>query len=100
MKQIAGFTIFLSRLLVTSALALSCQIILVVRYPDYLLIIQEAVKHWSTIVFETVKLASGYRVAYNLLNGDGIVVHTLFVILAFILLYTLFIPFRVMRSKK
>jgi hypothetical protein len=100
MKQIAGFTIFLTRLLVTSVLALSCQILLVVQYPDYLLIIQEAVKRGSALLFETVRLTSSYRVAYNLLNGDGIVVHTLFVILAFSLLYILFIPVRVMRGKK
>lgn len=99
MKQFTGFLVFLSRLLVTSILALCCQILLVVKYPDYLLEIQEAVKHSSSMLFETVSLASGYRVAYNLLNGDGIVVHTLFVILAFAALYVLFLPFRVVRGK-
>ena len=91
---------FFSRLLVTSILALCCQILLVVKYPDYLLEIQEAVKHSSSILFETISLASGYRVAYNLLNGDGIVVHTLFVLLAFAVLHFLFLPFRVVSGKK
>jgi len=99
MKQIAGFAVFLTRLLVTSVVALCCQILLVVQYPDYLLLIQEAVKLGSSMVFEAIKLASGYRVAYNLLNGDGIVVHTIFVLLAFTALYIMFLPFRMMRRK-
>jgi hypothetical protein len=99
MKQIAGFAVFLTRLLVTSVVALCCQVLLVVQYPDYLLLIQESVKLGSSMVFETIKLASSYRVAYNLLNGDGIVVHTIFVLLAFTVLYIMFLPFRMMRRK-
>ncbi|MGB5705200.1 MAG: hypothetical protein WBM41_00100 [Arenicellales bacterium] len=99
MKQIAGVAVFLTRLLVTSVVALCCQILLVVQYPDYLLVIQESVKLGSSMVFETIKLASSYRVAYNLLNGDGIVVHTIFVLLAFTVLYIMFLLFRMMRRK-
>ena len=100
MKQFTGLALFLSRLLVTSVLALCCQILLVVEYPDYLLKVQEAVKQSSSMLFETISLASSYRVAYNLLNGDGIVVHTLFVMLAFAGLFVVFLPFRVLSGKK
>ena len=96
MKQLAGISLFLTRVLLCSLLALSCQVYLVVRYPDLLLAVQEWVKGASVRLFSTVHLDSAYRVAYNLLNGDGIVVHTVFVLLAFIVLYLLLTPARLL----
>ncbi len=97
MSKIASFTLFISRLLLTSTLALICQIFLIVKYPEYLLKIQEAIKIGSVSLFKEVNLGSSYRVAYNLINGDGIVVHTLFVLLAFTVIYIVFSPLKWLR---
>lgn len=94
MKQLAGVTAFLARVMFCSLLALACQVFLVVRYPDLMLVVQEWVKQGSVSAFEELSMASAYRVAYNLLNGDGILVHTLFVMLAFVALYLLLTPLR------
>ena len=96
MKQLAGISVFLTRVMFCSLLALACQIFLVVRYPDLMLTVQEWVKQASISTFEEARMASAYRVAYNLLNGDGILVHTLFVMLAFLALYLLFTPLRLL----
>lgn len=96
MKQLASFSLFIFRLLLTSAMALSCQIFLVVKYPDYLLIVQEAVKKLAAAAFQTTSVSSSYRVAYNLLNGDGIIVHTFFVLLAFLFIFILLTPVRLL----
>ena len=90
MRQITGFSLFIVRLLFTSIVALTAQIIMIIRFPDYLLVIQDAIKQGTTSLFRQVDINSSYRVAYNLLNGDGILVHTVFVIAAFMVLYLLF----------
>ncbi len=92
MQAIASFSIFVARLLLTSIIALCFQIFLIVKQPDYLLTVQEAVRTFSRGVFQIIDLQSSYQVAYNLINGDGIIVHTFFVFLAFVLLFLLFLP--------
>ena len=99
MKSLASLSLFVFRLLITSLVALCCQIFLIVRYPDYLLVVQEAVKKYSTIFFQNLDIGSSYKVAYNLINGDGIVVHTLFVLLAFTAIFILLMPVRLLRSE-
>ena len=96
MKRLAGISLFLARVLLCSLLALGCQVYLVVRHPDLLLSVQEWVKGGSVQLFDQVNMDSAYRVAYNLLNGDGIVVHTVFVLLAFVVLYLLLTPARML----
>ena len=96
MKQIASFSLFILRLVVTSSLALCSQVFLIVKFPDYLLSVQEMVKSLSVKFFDYIQLEPSYRVAYNLVNGDGIVVHTLFVLVAFAIIYFLLTPFRLM----
>ncbi len=94
MRQLAGLSLFLTRVLLCSLLALGCQIYLAVRHSDMLLVVQEWVKQGSVRLFEEVHVAAAYRVAYNILNGDGIVVHTFFVLCAFLALYLLMTPVR------
>lgn len=94
MKRFLQFLGFPARVLFCSLLALACQVFLVVRYPDLLLVVQEWVKQGSVDAFEGVRMASAYRVAYNLLNGDGILVHTLFVIAALLVYQLVVSPFR------
>ncbi|MDE0716077.1 MAG: hypothetical protein OXI10_14615 [Gammaproteobacteria bacterium] len=45
-------------------------------------------------------MAPGYSVAYNLLNGDGILVHTLFVILALLAYQLAASPFRLLTPSR
>ncbi len=100
MTSIASFTLFIFRLMLTSTLALSCQVYLIIKHPEYLLTVQETIKLGSVSLFQQINLASNYRVAYNLINGDGIVVHTLFVLLAFSAIYIVLSPLKLIRSKK
>ena len=93
MKRFVKFMGFPARVLFCSLLALACQVFLVVRQPDLLLAVQEWVKRGSVHTFEGIQVAPGYRVAYNLLNGDGILVHTLFVIVALVAVQLATTPF-------
>jgi len=90
MQAFASFSVFVSRLLLTSIIALCFQIFLIVKQPDYLLTVQEAVRSISRTIFQFMDMESSYQVAYNLINGDGLIVHTFFVFLAFILLFLIF----------
>jgi hypothetical protein len=96
MKQLAGISLFLTRVLLCSMLALGCQVYLVARHPNWLLMVQEWIKQASVRVFNGIHMDSTYRVAYNLLNGDGILVHTVFVLLAFLALYLALAPARML----
>jgi len=100
MSSFARFSSFLFRLLITSAMALCIQIGLFVKYPDWLLVVQETIKRGTVWGFEQASMQSSYRVAFNLLNGDGILVHTAFVMLSFTFLYLLFIPVRLVTRKR
>ena len=78
------------RVVATSILALCLQIFLTIRHPDYLLWIQEAVRAGSKALSAIMDIPANYRVAYNLLNGDGILVHTVFILIVFVGLALLF----------
>ncbi|MBX2867822.1 MAG: hypothetical protein KTR18_04075 [Acidiferrobacterales bacterium] len=99
MKTFASFSLFVFRLVLTSALALWFQIFLIVRFPDYLLVVQDLVKQFSRSFFKNLDIDSSYQVAYNLINGDGLVVHTCFVLLAFTVLYVIFTPAKYLFKK-
>ena len=86
--------LFLSgRVVLASLIGLSLQIILVVKAPEYLLSIQESVKSTMSQGFEVFSIGSQYHVAYNLIGGDNIVIHTLFVLVAYILILLVLLPF-------
>lgn len=97
MQAFASFSVFVTRLLLTSIMALCFQIFLIVKQPDYLLTVQEAVRTVSRATFQFMDMQSSYQVAYNLINGDGLIVHTFFVFLAFILLFLIFLPGSLLR---
>ena len=99
MKTLSRLSFFLFRLLVTSILALCIQILLFIHYPDWLLEVQEMVKYLTIKAFEHGAIKSAYRAAFNLLNGDGILVHTVFVMLSFTILYVAFLPLRLLGAK-
>ncbi len=98
MYHLATFSLFVFRLILTSAVALAFQIFLIVKRPDWLLSVQETVKGLSVDLFRLINTDSSYRVAYNLINGDGLVVHTFFVFIAFVVLFALFLPAKLFRS--
>jgi len=100
MQAFASFSVFITRLVLTSFIALCFQIFLIVKQPDYLLTVQEAVRTFSRATFKFIDLQSSYQVAYNLVNGDGIVVHTFFVFLAFVLLFLIFLPGNLLRRAR
>jgi len=77
-----------------SLIGLALQIIMVVRTPQHLLAIQESVKTWVSQGFELVQIESQYRVAYNLIGGDNILVHTFFVLIAYLAILVITLPFR------
>ena len=90
------FSIFLlsARVVLASVIGLGMQLFLLVRNSDLLLDIQEGMKDLASSFFALVKIDPQYHVGYNLIGGDNIVVHTLFVLIAYILILVVLLPFR------
>ncbi|NKB75941.1 MAG: hypothetical protein GKR96_02595 [Gammaproteobacteria bacterium] len=84
MKFLLKAFLFSGRVILASIFALSLQIFMIVRSPEHLLLVQEKVKSVMPVGFGSVELDSQYRVAYNFIGGDNILVHTLFVLLAYL----------------
>lgn len=91
-----GLLFLLTRLAVISILALSLQIYLAVEQSKIFLMVQNWVHSMMTQLFSQININPAFQVSYNFLNGDGIIVHTLFVLLTFVVLYplSLLIPSR------
>jgi len=87
-----------TRLILASIIGLCLQIVMVVKTPDQLLSVQEQVKIQVVNAFNLIDIGAQYRVAYNLIGGDNILVHTMFVLVAYLLMLTLLLPFN--RKKK
>ncbi len=94
MKSLMRITMLGTRLLLASLLGLILQIALVVHRPDQLLLVQEQVRESALALFSMVDINSRYQVAYNLIGGDNIIVHTLCVLVAYLLILVLMLPFR------
>ena len=73
-----------TRVVVASLIGLSLQLLMLVKQPDSLLLIQEKMKNMASTVFSSIEINSQYHVGYNLIGGDNIVVHTLFVLVAYV----------------
>ncbi len=59
---------------------------MMVHSPEYLLSVQEKVKLVMSTTFSSVEFDSQYRVAYNFIGGDNILVHTVFVLISYLLI--------------
>ena len=97
MKSLLRILLLGARVVVASFLALAIQIALLVRSPDYLLTVQEGIKTSASGFFATIETQSQYHVAYNLIGGDNIVVHTLFVLISYIAILLILLPFSTRR---
>ena len=94
MNNLVSVFLLSSRVVVASLLGLSMQLILLVRNSDLLLKIQEGMKEIAAYFFRFVNLEPQYQVGYNLIGGDNIVVHTFFVLIAYVAILLLLMPFR------
>ena len=83
-----------ARVVLASVIGLAIQILLLVRDSDSLLVIQENMKDLASYVFSSFDMNSQYHVGYNLIGGDNIIVHTFFVLIAYIAILILLLPFR------
>jgi len=86
-----------ARVVLASLIALAIQIVLLIKSPDYLLTVQEGFKSSASVLFAAVETQSQYHVAYNLIGGDNIVVHTFFVLISYIAILLILLPFSTRR---
>ena len=86
------------RVVLASLIGLTLQIAMLVKLPEHLLTIQEGMKSMASNVFTMINVDSQYQVAYNLIGGDNIIVHTFFVLIAYVAILILILPFRPRRS--
>ncbi len=93
MKLTSFFTLLL-RLTVISLLALYLQIMLAINSSSLLLSLQNWIHNAARSVFSLVDANSTFQVTYNFLNGNNIIVHTLFILVAYFIAYLLGILFR------
>lgn len=83
-----------ARVVLASLIALFLQLVMLVKQPEYLLHIQEYLKYLASMVFSSIEINSQYQVGYNLIGGDNIIVHTLFVLVAYIGVLIFLVPFK------
>jgi hypothetical protein len=88
------------RVVLASIIALAIQLVLLVKKSDYLLDVQEGFKNFASSAFDNLDINPQYHVGYNLIGGDNIVVHTFFVLIAYIAILLLILPFRSRRSRR
>ena len=93
-KNLTSIPLLGSRVLLASVIGLLIQISLLVKQSDYLLQIQESTKRFISLAFNFFDLNSQYYVGYNLIGGDKIIVHTFFVLVAYIAILLITLPFR------
>jgi hypothetical protein len=98
MNSIANILFLGARVILASLIALTLQILMLVKLPDQLLRVQEGMKSLAAGFFDEVNVESRYHVAYNLIGGDNIIVHTFFVLIAYVGILILLLPFKSRRS--
>ena len=94
MNSLLSIFLLSARVVVASVIGLGIQLFLLVRNSELLLDIQEAMKDLASSFFSSINVDPQYHVGYNLIGGDNIVVHTLFVLIAYILILLVLLPFR------
>ena len=99
MNSLLSILLLGGRVVLASIIGLVIQITLLVKQSDYLLKIQEAMKNFASSAFANFDLDSQYHVGYNLIGGDNIIVHTFFVLIAYIFILVILLPFRRRRRR-
>ena len=94
MNSLLSIFLLSARVVLASVIGLGIQLYLLVRNSELLLDIQEAMKDLASSFFSSIQIDPQYHVGYNLIGGDNIVVHTLFVLVAYILILVVLLPFR------
>ena len=94
MNSLLSIFLLSARVVLASVIGLGIQLFLLVRNSDLLLEIQEGMKDLASSFFASIQIDPQYHVGYNLIGGDNIVVHTLFVLVAYILILLVLLPFR------
>lgn len=88
------------RVVFASLLGLCMQLLLLIHYPQFLLGIQRGVARLTAQLFDLVALGSPYYAGYNLLDGDNLIVHMLFVVFAYIVILLVLSPFTSNTSRR
>ena len=94
MRTIFSIILLGTRVVLASVIGLAMQLFLLVKKSDYLLDVQEGMKNLASNVFGSLSINPQYHVGYNLIGGDNIIVHTVFVLIAYILILIILLPFR------
>ncbi len=94
MSSISTIILFGTRVILASIIGLTLQIVMLVKIPYHLLVIQETVKDIAVHLFDLLQIDSQYQVAYNLIGGDNIIVHMFFVLVAYISILSLILIFK------
>jgi hypothetical protein len=94
MNSIASILFLGARVVLASLIALTLQILMLVKLPDHLLRVQQEMKSLAAGFFDVANVESRYHVAYNLIGGDNIIVHTFFVLIAYVSILILLLPFK------
>ncbi len=100
MSNISTIIFLGTRVILASIIGLMLQIGLLVKLPDFLLFIQEAIKATASNMLDTLQVDPQYHIAYNLIGGDNIIVHTFFVLLAYISILVLVLIFKSRKSSR
>ena len=100
MNSVVSIILLGGRVVLASIIALAIQLVLLVKKSDYLLGVQEGMKDFASTAFANLDINSQYHVGYNLIGGDNIVVHTLFVVIAYVAILILILPFRSGKSPR
>jgi len=99
MSSVVSIILLGGRVVLASIIALAIQLVLLVKKSDYLLGVQEGMKDFASTAFANLDINPQYHVGYNLIGGDNIVVHTLFVVIAYVAILILILPFRSGKSR-
>ena len=100
MSSFVSILLLGGRVILASLIGLAIQLTMLVKKSDYLLTIQESMKDLASSAFANLEIDSQYHVGYNLIGGDNIVVHTLFVVIAYIAILLVILPFRSRKSRR
>ncbi len=93
MKLYSYFKLLL-RLTIISLLALYLQIFLAINNSSALLYLQNGIHKLSRLVFDQLDTSSTVQVTYNFLNGNNILVHTIFILVAYFIAHMLGVLYR------
>lgn len=100
MNSLVSIILLGGRVVLASVIGLAIQLVLLVKKSEYLLDVQEGIKNFASGIFASLDVNPQYHVGYNLIGGDNIVVHTFFVLIAYVTILLLILPFRPRKPRR